>query len=77
VSRAAPHYLIADGAPIAVRRTSGGDSWQARADGAVLADQGSVGRGSTQAGGTQAGGAGQPVLLGMPALGAPAPGQRS
>src|ERR1022692_759738 len=30
VSRAAPHYLIADGAPLAVRRTRGGDAWQAR-----------------------------------------------
>ncbi len=30
VTRAAPHYLVADGAPVAVRRTRGGDAWQAR-----------------------------------------------
>ncbi len=33
VTRAAPHYLIADGPPLAVRRTRGGDAWQARQDG--------------------------------------------
>src|ERR1700683_3922075 len=30
VTHAAPHYLIADGEPLAVRRTSGGDAWAAR-----------------------------------------------
>jgi tRNA-2-methylthio-N6-dimethylallyladenosine synthase len=30
VTRAAPHYLVGDGAPLAVRRTPGGDAWQAR-----------------------------------------------
>ncbi|HYB89189.1 MAG TPA: tRNA (N6-isopentenyl adenosine(37)-C2)-methylthiotransferase MiaB [Streptosporangiaceae bacterium] len=34
VTSAAPHYLIADGAPLAVRRTRGGDAWQARQQGA-------------------------------------------
>jgi tRNA-2-methylthio-N6-dimethylallyladenosine synthase len=34
VTHAAPHYLIADGAPLSVRRTRGGDAWQARRDGA-------------------------------------------
>jgi tRNA-2-methylthio-N6-dimethylallyladenosine synthase len=34
VTRAAPHYLIADGEPLAIRRTSGGDAWAARRDGA-------------------------------------------
>src|SRR5262249_52938221 len=29
VTHAAPHYLIADGAPVVVRRTRGGDAWQA------------------------------------------------
>jgi tRNA-2-methylthio-N6-dimethylallyladenosine synthase len=87
VSRAAPHYLIADGAPLAVRRTRGGDAWQARADGAVPAgqgsgSQGSAGRasashGSAEQGSTGPGGAGQPVLLGMPARGTPAPAQRT
>jgi tRNA-2-methylthio-N6-dimethylallyladenosine synthase len=59
VTRAAPHYLIADGAPLAVRRTRGGDAWQARAAGAAPAPATSVA-------------ADQPVLLGMPALGRPA-----
>jgi tRNA-2-methylthio-N6-dimethylallyladenosine synthase len=30
VTGAAPHYLLADGAPISVRRTRGGDAWEAR-----------------------------------------------
>lgn len=30
VTRGAPHYLIADEAPAAVRRTRGGDAWEAR-----------------------------------------------
>jgi tRNA-2-methylthio-N6-dimethylallyladenosine synthase len=30
VTRGAPNYLIADGVPVAVRRTRGGDAWQAR-----------------------------------------------
>jgi tRNA-2-methylthio-N6-dimethylallyladenosine synthase len=34
VTGAAPHYLLADGATVGVRRTRGGDAWQARqADG--------------------------------------------
>src|SRR5262249_26659718 len=35
VTQAAPHYLIADGAPLAVRWTRGGDAWQARKEGLV------------------------------------------
>jgi len=54
VTGAAPHYLIADGAPLTVRRTRGGDAWQARQEG------------------TEAGGPATGVLLGMPAVGAPA-----
>jgi tRNA-2-methylthio-N6-dimethylallyladenosine synthase len=30
VTSAAPHYLLADGAPLSVRRTRGGDAWEAR-----------------------------------------------
>jgi tRNA-2-methylthio-N6-dimethylallyladenosine synthase len=30
VTRAAPHYLIADGPPRSLRSTRGGDAWQAR-----------------------------------------------
>ncbi len=70
VTRGAPHYLIADGEPAAIRRTRGGDAWAAQRD--------------STAGGSTAGGnaAGQPpaggaagaarVLLGMPAVGRPA-----
>jgi tRNA-2-methylthio-N6-dimethylallyladenosine synthase len=54
VTSAAPHYLIADGSPLRVRRTPGGDAWQARQEGA------------------EAGGPAAAVLLGMPAVGAPA-----
>ena len=42
VTRAAPHYLVADGAPLAVRRTRGGDAWQARRDGVVPAAVGAA-----------------------------------
>jgi tRNA-2-methylthio-N6-dimethylallyladenosine synthase len=37
VTRTAPHYLIADDGPLAVRRTRGGDAWQARHDTAAAA----------------------------------------
>ena len=60
VTRGAPHYLIADGRPLAVRRTRGGDAWAAR-------------RGGTAGDGTAAEAAGAArVLLGMPAVGRPA-----
>ena len=58
VTRATPHYLIADTAPLAVRHTRGGDAWQAWQE-----------RPDKDA----AGPAGNQVLLGMPAVGAPAP----
>jgi len=64
VTCAAPHYLIADGAPLAVRRTRGGDAWQARQEGT---DAGGPAGPATPA--TPA----TTVLLGMPAVGAPAP----
>jgi tRNA-2-methylthio-N6-dimethylallyladenosine synthase len=54
VTAAAPHYLIADGVPLALRRTRAGDAWQAHADGAVAAPS--------------APGPDQPVLLGMPVM---------
>jgi tRNA-2-methylthio-N6-dimethylallyladenosine synthase len=57
VTQAAPHYLIADGPPLAVRRTRGGDAWQARRDGAATGDSAAA--------------AAVPVLLGMPAVGRP------
>ena len=73
VTSAAPHYLIADGAPLAVRRTRGGDAWQARHDSAETggAETG-AGTGGAGTGGAGTGGTGAPVLLGMPAVGAPA-----
>jgi len=58
VTQAAPHYLIADGPPLAVRRTRGGDAWQARRDG-LAGDGGGAADGAA------------PVLLGMPAVGRP------
>jgi len=61
VTQAAPHYLIADAPPLAVRRTRGGDAWQARKD--ALVEPGAAGAAT---------GAGPAVLLGMPALGRPA-----
>jgi len=71
VTQAAPHYLIADGAPLGVRRTRGGDAWQARKEGLAGAGApGSVaGPGVADAIG---GSGGSPVLLGMPAVGRPA-----
>jgi tRNA-2-methylthio-N6-dimethylallyladenosine synthase len=65
VTVAAPHYLIADGAPLALRRTRAGDAWQARASGARQARASDAGRAPDGPA------PGQPVLLGMPALGRP------
>ncbi len=56
VTAAAPHYLIADNPPLAVRRTRGGDVWQARAAAEAAGDVADAP-------------APEPVLLGMPALG--------
>jgi len=55
ITRAAPHYMIADGPPASVRRTRGGDAWERR--------QAGPGNGADSA---AAG-----VLLGMPAVGRP------
>jgi hypothetical protein len=81
VTRAAPHHLIADGAPGSVRRTPGGDAWQARQeDAGGGGEAGPAGRGreagamdrrgeaGTADRGPEAGIAGRgQVLLGMPA----------
>jgi tRNA-2-methylthio-N6-dimethylallyladenosine synthase len=63
VTKAAPHYLIADEAPLEVRRTRGGDAWQARQS-----------RQSRQSrpGPDEPGARPAPVPLGMPALARPA-----
>jgi tRNA-2-methylthio-N6-dimethylallyladenosine synthase len=76
VTHAAPHYLIADGAPLSVRRTRGGDAWQARQDGTGQDGTGQDGTGQDgtgQDGTGQAAGPPAAVHLGMPAVGAPAP----
>ncbi|MGO9078028.1 MAG: tRNA (N6-isopentenyl adenosine(37)-C2)-methylthiotransferase MiaB [Streptosporangiaceae bacterium] len=58
VTRGAPHYLIADEPPLAVRRTRGGDAWQARQE---------AGADGAAAGGAAVGSPLSGVLLGMPA----------
>jgi tRNA-2-methylthio-N6-dimethylallyladenosine synthase len=64
VSRAAPHYLVADGAPAAVRRTRAGDAWEARLTARSPDQENSeyVPGGLTDR---------SPVALGMPALSRP------
>jgi len=56
VTRAAPHYLVADGAPASVRRTRAGDAWAAR-----QAGEGAGGEARRE-----------PVTLGMPTPARPA-----
>src|SRR5205085_2742447 len=65
VTHSAPHYLIADSPPLAVRRTRGGDAWQAAA---LAAQSAQVPVGAA----APTGNGGTPVLLGMPAVGSPA-----
>jgi tRNA-2-methylthio-N6-dimethylallyladenosine synthase len=65
VTRAAPHFLIADSEPTAVRRTRGGDAWAARRGSAP--GEGSAGTGGSSDAGLPASG----VLLGMPTIGRP------
>jgi len=60
VTRGAPHYLLADGPPLTVRRTRGGDAWQVRRDGSAGAADAASGAAAPR------------VLLGMPAVGRPA-----
>jgi tRNA-2-methylthio-N6-dimethylallyladenosine synthase len=57
VTRTAPHYLIADDAPLSVRRTRAGDAWEARRAAAA---------GATPA--EPAPASGGQVLLGMPSV---------
>jgi tRNA-2-methylthio-N6-dimethylallyladenosine synthase len=78
VTRAAPHYLIADDAPLAVRRTRGGDAWEIRRNSAadqattpVIAGHGEAFAAVASAAGADVG-AGQRVMLGMPTLTRPA-----
>ncbi len=69
VTRAAPHYLVADSALVAegtfgVRRTRAGDAWSARQSG----DAHDHGSGGADSCGTPAAGGSAPVLLGLPTL---------
>jgi tRNA-2-methylthio-N6-dimethylallyladenosine synthase len=59
ITRAAPHHLLADGAPAAVRRTRSGDVWAARQAPDEKAERA---RGGTRR---------EPVTLGMPTLSRP------
>ena len=63
VTHGAPHHLIADGAPLSVRRTRAGDAWELRRDAAnaVKAPAASTAPASAAAAPAPA-----PVLLGMP-----------
>jgi tRNA-2-methylthio-N6-dimethylallyladenosine synthase len=58
VTRGAPHYLLSDAAPLAVRRTRAGDAWQAAATAPAA---------TTPPAPAAAASPGAPVLLGMPA----------
>ena len=62
VTYAAPHHLVADEQPVAVRRTRGGDAWAARQTSAPDPCPGPA----------APTGNGVPVLLGMPGAGRPA-----
>ncbi len=69
VTHAAPHHLIADGPPLAVRRTRGGDAWEAihQPDGSHgPTDSASRAADAGPTAGSPGAGSG-PVLLGMPA----------
>jgi tRNA-2-methylthio-N6-dimethylallyladenosine synthase len=58
VTSASPHYLLADGAPVSVRPTRGGDAWAARQAGAGTEPGVAAGAGPDRVG----------VLLGMPSV---------
>jgi tRNA-2-methylthio-N6-dimethylallyladenosine synthase len=66
VTQAAPHYLIADGGPVTVGRTRGGDAWQARQGPGDAGSMAAAGSASNAPGllGAAPGG----VLLGMPSV---------
>jgi len=61
VTHGAPHHLIADGAPLEVRRTRAGDAWESRRDAASVSATAVSATASAAASGPA------PVLLGMPA----------
>jgi len=66
VTRGAPHYLLSDAAPLSVRRTRGGDAWEAAAaEGPGESDTEAAPVPPTLPAEPPAGAS---VLLGMPAL---------
>jgi tRNA-2-methylthio-N6-dimethylallyladenosine synthase len=69
ITHAAPHHLIADGAPLDVRRTRAGDAWESRmrAAAAAPAEAEAAGAEAAVTAAAQAP-APAPVLLGMPAV---------
>ena len=62
VTGTAPHYLVADGQPLSVRRTRAGDAWAARAGSGAQAGSAPAAAGSLSGRGPA------PVLLGLPTL---------
>ena len=64
MTRGAPHYLLADSAPLSVRRTPAGDAWEA-AQAAKFTPAGPAASADPGAPATPAAG-GAPVLIGMP-----------
>jgi tRNA-2-methylthio-N6-dimethylallyladenosine synthase len=69
VTRGAPHYLLADGAPVSVRRTRAGDAWQAAAAAPPAAGSAAAGSAAAAPSAAAPPAAATPVLLGMPARG--------
>ena len=66
ITRAAPHYLVADGAPVAVRQTCAGDAWAARQGSDQAAERDLAGTPASSGTSRPA-----PVALGMPTLSPP------
>ena len=66
ITRAAPYYLVADGAPRAVRRTRAGDAWESRQGRDQTTERDLLGT-PGESGASRPG----PVALGMPALSRP------
>ena len=50
VTSASPHYLLADGAPLRVRVTRGGDAWAARQAGSAASPAVLIGMPSLRSG---------------------------
>jgi tRNA-2-methylthio-N6-dimethylallyladenosine synthase len=70
VTRGAPHYLLSDATPLAIRRTRAGDAWAAAA--AAPAESAAAVASASEsaaavASASESAAPGAPVLLGMPA----------